>query len=139
MKRSIVEHIENILHEIEFISIEMKDVLREQFKNNSHSGEALTTLIIKKIELIGETSDKLKKEYPEFIKKYPEVPWTEIKATRNIYTHNFYDIDYNRVYHIAKEELPVLQKQITRIYQQEKGLSPRKDKPLDPDDSGMHL
>lgn len=47
--------------------------------------------------------------------KYPEVPWREINAFRNVVVHDYLGIELERIWDIVERDLPPLQMQIKRI------------------------
>ena len=62
--------------------------------------------------IIGEASGKL----PDELKlKYPQVKWQKIKAFRNHLTHEYFDIDYEKVWEIIENEIPILLDEIGKI------------------------
>jgi uncharacterized protein with HEPN domain len=67
------------------------------------------------IEVIGEAISKLE---ADFTNKYPEIPWNDIKAMRNILIHEYWQTDIEEVYDTIKNDLPNLKKLITPILNQ---------------------
>jgi uncharacterized protein with HEPN domain len=63
-------------------------------------------------EIIGEAVAKLSDETKT---KYPDVGWRDIKDFRNKLAHDYFDIDYGKVWKIIVEELPTLKVQIAQI------------------------
>lgn len=47
--------------------------------------------------------------------RYPEVPWRDIAAFRNVVVHDYLSIELSLVWGIVTERVPELQKQIERI------------------------
>ena len=59
--------------------------------------------IIRNFEIIGEAS----KNVPTEIKvKYPEIPWKKMYGLRNLIAHEYFGIDYEMIWEIAKKNLP---------------------------------
>jgi uncharacterized protein with HEPN domain len=67
---------------------------------------------IKQIEIIGEAcnyiTDALKQSHPE-------IEWSPIKGFRNISIHEYFGVNFQIVWEIATNDLPVLRKQFTTI------------------------
>jgi uncharacterized protein with HEPN domain len=55
--------------------------------------------VIRNFEIIGEASKHIPKEITE---KYPELPWKKMYALRNILMHEYFGIDYEMIWEIAK-------------------------------------
>ena len=59
--------------------------------------------VVRNFEIIGEAS----KNIPEKIRnKYPSVPWRKMIGLRNLISHEYFGIDYEMIWTIAKESLP---------------------------------
>ena len=68
--------------------------------------------VIRNFEVIGEASKNL----PNFVKeKYNEVPWTEMYHLRNKVSHEYFGVDYEIIWDVAKNYLPENKKQINEI------------------------
>jgi uncharacterized protein with HEPN domain len=72
-------------------------------------------------ELIGESATHVE---PELRAKYPEIDWAGIKAFRNILVHEYFGVEWDRVWLVAFEEIPKLLKQIREILSREFGQRP---------------
>ena len=47
--------------------------------------------------------------------KYPEVPWRDISAFRNVVVHDYLGIELERIWDIIERDLPILKIQISAI------------------------
>lgn len=45
----------------------------------------------------------------------PKIPWTDIKGLRNVVVHNYFGIDWAKVWSAASTDIPVLRSQIFEI------------------------
>ena len=72
--------------------------------------------VIRNFEIIGEASknlpDKLKK-------KYQEIPWSEMYLMRNKISHEYFGIDYEIIWDVAKNYLPENKNQIEKVLKAE--------------------
>jgi uncharacterized protein with HEPN domain len=68
--------------------------------------------VVRCLEIIGEATNRLPKALCE---KYPEVPWSNIIAMRNIIIHDYSAVDYLTVWQTLKKSLPELKTQIQKI------------------------
>ena len=68
--------------------------------------------VIRNFEIIGEASKNLPKDIKE---KYSDVPWVEMYLLRNKVSHEYFGIDYEIIWDIAINYLPVNKIQIDRI------------------------
>lgn len=68
--------------------------------------------VIRNFEIIGEAS----KNVPGEIKaKYPDIPWDEMYLLRNKVSHEYFGIDYEIIWDVARNYLPINRLQIERI------------------------
>lgn len=49
------------------------------------------------------------------LKKYPAIPWNEIKGMRNIVVHDYFNIDAEEIFNTCKEDIPKLAEVIDLI------------------------
>ena len=65
--------------------------------------------VIRNFEIIGEASRKI----PETLKnQYPSVPWDEMYLLRNKVSHEYFGIDFQIIWDVAKNHLPENKKQM---------------------------
>src|SRR5437016_3763534 len=67
---------------------------------------------VKQIEIIGEVARVLS---DEFKNKYTEVKWFSIAGIRNLLIHEYWGIDFNVLWKVINEDIPVLKEQIESI------------------------
>lgn len=70
--------------------------------------------VIRNFEIIGEAAKNIKE-------KYPNIPWEEMYRLRNRASHEYFGIDYEIIWDIAKNHLPENHKDIINILKAEKG------------------
>ena len=63
----------------------------------------LALSIIHPVEIIGEAADHVSREFQE---THPEIPWPVIIGMRNRLAHAYFDVDLDRVWDTAKDDLP---------------------------------
>jgi uncharacterized protein with HEPN domain len=100
-----VQHILDAIREIELY---LDGVSYEQFLENSEKRFAT----IKQVEIIGEACNALTSELKY---AYPFVPWKPIVGFRNISIHEYFGVNLQLVWEIAKNDLPDLKKQMRAI------------------------
>ena len=84
----------------------------DEFEQN----EMMNSAVLQKLSVIGEAASKLPKE---FTKRFPEIPWADIKGFRNIAVHAYFAVRWDIVWVAASEEAPTLRKQIDKILRDE--------------------
>ncbi len=60
--------------------------------------------VIRNFEIIGEATKNLPAELKE---KYPSIPWDEMYRLRNRISHEYFGIDYEIIWDIATNHLPI--------------------------------
>jgi uncharacterized protein with HEPN domain len=73
--------------------------------------------VVRNFEIIGEASKRLDDTIKE---KYPEVPWQEMYYLRNRISNEYFGVDYEVIWDIAKNYLPDNKNQIDLIIEKEK-------------------
>ena len=104
-----LEHIlESINNAVEFT----QNVSFEDFVNN----KMLRFAVIKNIEIVGEASYKISKEFKE---KHPEIEWAKIVGMRHVLVHGYYQIEDSIAWEVVQKDLLPLRKQIQELYENE--------------------
>jgi uncharacterized protein with HEPN domain len=68
--------------------------------------------VIRAIEIVGEASKKIPKRITN---NYNEIPWREISGMRDKLIHDYFGVNAEVVWKTAKEDLPALEKLLSRI------------------------
>ena len=101
-------YLEDILLSINRIAEYIDSYTLSDFKKDYKTVDA----VIRNFEIIGEASKNLPEEIKE---QYPAVPWAEMYLLRNKVSHEYFGIDYEIIWDIAKNYLPENKIQIESI------------------------
>ena len=83
---------------------------------NSPGGIERLDLLCMPLIVIGELVKKIDKITDQsLLKKYPVIPWGEIKGMRNIVVHDYFNIDAEEIFNTCKEDIPKLAETIDLI------------------------
>ena len=72
----------------------------------------LRSAVLHQLMIIGEAVAHLPQEMRE---RYPGIPWTDIKAFRNIIVHDYFGIDWEEAWRSATTRVPVLRSQVADL------------------------
>ena len=101
-------YIDDILVSIHAVQKYLIDVDYNTFIEN----RMLYSATIRELEIIGEAAGKISQNVKD---KYPNVDYRTIKDFRNILAHEYFGVDMEIVYSIAKYKLPSLKEEILKI------------------------
>jgi uncharacterized protein with HEPN domain len=76
------------------------------------SNDEKTLAAVQILEVIGEASKKLPKSLKN---RYPEVPWSEMAATRDKLIHAYHLIEFEIVWRTLTEDIPLLKRSMRKI------------------------
>lgn len=108
MKKDPEIFVEHILECIKRIEEYTEGITKDVFFNSTQIQDA----IIRRIEIIGEAV----KNIPEDMKnRYPDIPWKRIAGMRDILIHEYFGIDLELTWEVAKEEIFELKKKILKV------------------------
>ncbi len=102
------DYLRHILAEADYLIEQSKELTFERFD----ADETLRRAFVRSLEVIGEAVKKLPAEFRE---KYPEVEWGPIARLRDRLIHGYFGIDYQIVWDIVQNKIPVLRRDIIRI------------------------
>ncbi len=113
IKREFILYLEDMLQAMDRIDEYLTGLDFKKFKQTYIVVDA----IIRNFEIIGEAS----KNVPTNIqKKYPEIPWRKMYGLRNLIAHEYFGIDYEMLWEIAKKNLPQNRIDLIEIIRKEK-------------------
>jgi uncharacterized protein with HEPN domain len=79
--------------------------------------EVLRIFTLKQVEIIGEA---ILKTSPGLKAAHPEVPWSAIEKTRHVFVHDYFEIEWDKLWRIVNEHLEPLRAQIVAILEERK-------------------
>ena len=107
----------HILDAISEIESYLKNVDLEAFTDSS----LIRNATLMQIQIIGEATSHLS----EFLKsQFPDIEWKQIRSTRNIIAHEYFGIDFEIVWNIASDKLPLFKQQVQQILERISGDTP---------------
>lgn len=111
MRNSNLSDRTRLLHILEAIS-----EIESYIKNIDHSAFLDSSLIrnatLMQIQIIGEATSHLSESLKA---SFPDIEWKQIRSTRNIIAHEYFGIDFEIVWDIASDKLPVFKEQVLQI------------------------
>lgn len=78
--------------------------------------ELRRSAVLQKLTVIGEAARAVA---PDLVERHRKVPWRDIAAFRNRAVHEYFSIDWSRVWSIAQREVPALREQVLGVLQVE--------------------
>lgn len=67
--------------------------------------------VLRRLEIIGEAAGRIS---PVVQKEFPSIPFREIRGMRNIIAHDYGEVDLERVWETASEDVPALLETLKR-------------------------
>ena len=74
--------------------------------------ELIQVWIVHHLQIIGEAANALS---PELCDRYPDIPWAQIVAFRNMVVHEYFRVDLFLVWRIVKISLPPLKMTVEQM------------------------
>ena len=113
MLRDYKVYLNDILTSISKIERYMDNLSFQEFTQDGMRVDA----VVRNLEVIGEAAKHVPKEIR---RKYPLVEWRKVSGLRDILIHEYFGVDLDILWDIAKNKLPTLKKGMERILELEK-------------------
>lgn len=99
IERDYLVYLEDMLLSMDRIEEYTDNLDFRKFKMNY----LIVDAVVRNFEIIGEASKKVPTRIQE---RYPEIPWRKMYGLRNLIAHEYFGIDYEMLWEIAKFNLP---------------------------------
>jgi len=74
--------------------------------------EMLQDAVIRKIEILGEASNRLSEEVKN---RFTDLPWDKMRTMRNILIHMYDELDHDIIWDTITKDIPQLKAHLTKI------------------------
>jgi uncharacterized protein with HEPN domain len=112
MSLSPLEYLRHMLDEAAYLITEAKSLNKETFLASG----TIKRAFVRSLEIIGEAA----KQVPEDIRqRHPQVEWRVMGDMRNRLIHAYFGVDYDIVWDVVMNKIPLLHQRLKEILQQE--------------------
>ena len=87
-------------------------MLANKSEHDWHRDLATRLAIERSLEIIGEAARRVSATFRE---QHPEIPWRNVIGQRNILAHDYGQIDHDRLYKTATQDIPPLVRQLEEL------------------------
>ena len=108
MKRDVLDFIDDIIEAIDDLATFTQGMKLNDFKQDKRTIYA----VIRALELMGEAVKNLPDELRQ---TYDQVPWKRIAGMRDMLVHQYFGVEVETVWKVAKEDAPALKKTMLKI------------------------
>jgi uncharacterized protein with HEPN domain len=104
-------YLNHILEAIKRIDRYVEDIDEPNFLSN----EMIQDAVVRNLEIIGEASRNVQRDYSDFIKKHPDILFSSAYEMRNALSHGYFSVDYEIVWKTIERDLPIFEEQIRKV------------------------
>ena len=106
--KNVKLYLTDILESIKKIEEYTSGISETDFLKNTQIQDS----VIRRLEIIGEAVKRIPVDFKD---KYSSIEWRKIAGMRDILTHEYESVLMNRIWNVAKENIPTLKIQIEAI------------------------
>ncbi len=104
-KQRLADYLEHILEAIARIQRYTAALNEAAFLSDEMAQDA----VIRNLEVIGEASRNIQRDYPDIATEHPDLPLSFAHEMRNALAHGYFQIDHELVWSTVQRDLPTLQ------------------------------
>jgi uncharacterized protein with HEPN domain len=112
-QQRLPDYLGHILEAIERIGRYTDDIDENGFLQDEMAQDA----VIRNLEIIGEASHNIERDYPEFAAAHPDIPLAFAYQMRNAVAHGYFKVDLEIVWKTIQNDLTGLHAQVQKIRQ----------------------
>jgi len=91
---------------------EAVELLQGKTRQDLDQDRLLNLALTRLIEIVGEAANRVPDEVQA---QYPELPWLQMRGARNRLIHGYDSVDFDILWAIVREDLPILVAQLKKI------------------------
>lgn len=110
-EQRLADYLEHVREAIERIWQYTEGFDESLFQQNRMAQDA----VIRNLEIIGEASFKIQKQFPEFAASHPELPLAPAYQMRNAIAHGYFKVDLEIIWKTIHGDLPRLHEQMLKL------------------------
>ena len=111
MSASMTPYLQHILTETQYLLDRAQGVERETFLHD----ETLNRAFVRSLEIIGEAVKQLSNDIKE---RHSHLEWRAMAGMRDRLIHGYFGVDYDIVWDVVTNKIPVLQREVEHILRQ---------------------
>lgn len=101
-------YLNDILESCDRVLANLEKITPENFHNDLN----MQDVFARRFEIIGEAVKRIPNSIRE---KYPDIEWQQATGFRDVLAHDYVDIEIDRLYNTAKNDLPAFRAQISAV------------------------
>jgi len=102
------EYLRHMLAESDYLVSQSTNLPRDEFL----SDETLKRAFVRSLEIIGEATKHVSDGFRE---QPPEIEWRAMAGMRDKLIHDYFGVDYELVWDVAINKIPLLQEQLNQL------------------------
>ncbi|MBN1932948.1 MAG: DUF86 domain-containing protein [Desulfobacterales bacterium] len=111
----IMDNLHDIIDSIQLIEVRFSQITNSDDFVMSADGLQILDSICMRLQIIGELLKKIHKIDPAVLEVYPQIQWANIMKLRDIISHHYDHVDYEIIYDICKNHIPLLKRTVGQI------------------------
>ena len=112
MSLSSLEYLQHILDETTYLTDRAKGLNKDEFMQD----ETLKRAFVHSLEIIGEATKNVSAELRQ---RYNHIDWRAMAGMRDRLIHRYFGMDYDIVWDVVTNKVPLLQQEIRQIVRNE--------------------
>ena len=109
--QSEIDALARVQHMLDYAR-EAEDMAQGRVRADLDTDRMFNLALVRLVEVVGEAASWIESDFRAL---HPQVPWSDIVATRNRLIHEYDQVDLNRIWRIVQDDIPPLIAQLEAI------------------------
>lgn len=114
-ENEIMDVLERIIESIGLVQSRFREIRESDDFVSTSTGVTLLDAIAMRLQVVGESVNRLQKKAPSLLDRYAGIEWEKIARFRDLVSHHYEHVDHEIIYDICRNHIPKVRDIIEKL------------------------